>query len=469
MARLFAWSEAWVVAAVAIATSCAPTKPKAPRPPTAAEIVATMVSTYQRASSYEDHGTVVEEFIGSHTRHADFDTLLVRSTGFRYDVRDEWGGSPAVFWTSGGKLHSLRRGGAIQERESLGGARFYSAIPSLLLPAYAGGPTLANLKQLRVAPSTEPVDGRACWKVTGTRERGGEMTLWIDQSSHLLRKTVLRDHVEAGIERPAFDTEVTTDYRPVLDGEIAVARLEGPAPQSVPAPRSFPWIGVEFAAASTRITRLLPGAPGERAGLQVGDEVVSIDGVAVADPSAFISQVQRKSVGASAAVVVRRTGKQQTIAVSVGDRTDSAKRQLDLLDKPAPAFSATAVTGSNPASLAGLSGSLIVLDFTPPTFVRCVDCETPEGVFMSKLQDKYGAQGVRVVGLSSEDPGVLKKTAADLQLTYTLAHDDDGRAANAYMVQGPMTVFVIDKAGIVRFVSSRTGLEELVEHVLTGR
>jgi peroxiredoxin len=59
-----------------------------------------------------------------------------------------------------------------------------------------------------------------------------------------------------------------------------------------------------------------------------------------------------------------------------------------------------------------------------------------------------------VIGVSNEDPDVIRKYAQPHQLSYTLAFDTDDKAANAYGVVGYPLVVVIDKGGVVRAVET---------------
>ena len=89
---------------------------------------------------------------------------------------------------------------------------------------------------------------------------------------------------------------------------------------------------------------------------------------------------------------------------------------------------------------------------------------------MSKLQDKYGPRGLRVINFSKEDPAILKKFAVEHQLHHTLAQDPDSTIANSYRAYGPSTIVIVDKKGSVRFIIDRTsGLEPLVEDLLSAQ
>lgn len=63
-----------------------------------------------------------------------------------------------------------------------------------------------------------------------------------------------------------------------------------------------------------RISRLVPGQPGERAGLQVGDELHAMDGLPVFDLEGFVRHIQQRA-GVGIELEVRRDGRPLTIAV----------------------------------------------------------------------------------------------------------------------------------------------------------
>lgn len=459
-----------LMVATFIVAACAGGRAKSPSVYSAEEILRSMIATYGSASSYEDHGTSDQKFTSMavpHATHADFGTAFSRGTGFRHEDRDEWGGSPTITWMERGKLLSYRRGGAIDHAPGLGGPRFYSAVPRILLSALGHGDGLSDLKNLRVEGGAEIIDGHSCWRVVGVRPWGEELSLWIDQQTHVLRRTVARQHYPVGIERGAFDVETTTSYQPILNVTIPAARLAGPDASTLSPPRTEPWLGVDLADNPTRVVRVLGAGPAALAAVLPGDEVISLDGIAITDGRALVGLVRQRSVGAIVVLVVKRAGAEQALRVELGDRWAYRRRQRDLIDKPAPPFIATAVNLGSPTSLASLAGHLVVLDFTPPTFVRCENCETPEGTFMNKLQEKYAARGLRVVSVSTETGSGLLKVAIDLGLNYPLIQDDGARISNSYFVDSPMTTFVIDKAGIVRFITGgRNGIEALVEHLL---
>lgn len=425
-----------------------------------------MVSAYGRAASYEDRGVVTTTFSGgsAHTSRAEFETSFVRGQGFRHESRDEW--SASAVWMDGNNVRSHRSGGAIEDKKNFGSRIRYSPIPELLLPTLSRKIGFDQLAQLQLQSIAERVDGHLCYVVAGMWHDGDRLEMWIDHESSLLRKTVARRHYEAAIDNAAFDSSTTTTFAPIVNEQVAASRLRGPERKRIPPPRTEAWLGVAFAETGTRIARVLPVAAADRAGIQVDDEILSLDGTSTADAPAVTDLIRKRSVGASVSLEVKRAGSQRVIKAELTDRVGYFQLQTALLDKAAPSFSVTPVNSASSASLATLAGRLIVLDFTPPSFVRCENCESPQGTFMNKLQEKYGARGLQVIGVSSESASALQKVSTDLGLRYPLAHDEGARIANVFFVVSPMTTIVIDRKGIVRFIVDRTGLEMLVQELL---
>ncbi|HUU10795.1 MAG TPA: trypsin-like peptidase domain-containing protein [Phycisphaerae bacterium] len=68
------------------------------------------------------------------------------------------------------------------------------------------------------------------------------------------------------------------------------------------------------------VVRVLPDAPGAKAGIKTGDVVVAIDDAAVRSPDDVIQIVQATPVGEKVSLVVLRDGKRQSVAVEVAQR-----------------------------------------------------------------------------------------------------------------------------------------------------
>jgi peroxiredoxin len=226
----------------------------------------------------------------------------------------------------------------------------------------------------------------------------------------------------------------------------AVARADAPRP----------WIGVLLAPGTTgvKITSVLEGTPGQRAGLHVDDEVLAIDGTAVKVPRELIEVVAHKGIGTKIAVDVVRDGKRMAISLALAVRpeaVDLVKKQL--VDRRAPDFALADAVGTTPASLGKLAGHVVVLEFWATWCGYCRDSRPK----VSTWQTTYGERGVRVLGISGDDLDDLRKVAADEKLAFTIARDPDDAVARRYFVPALPTFVVIDKAGIVRYVGVGEG------------
>nr|MBA3394105.1 redoxin domain-containing protein [Deltaproteobacteria bacterium] len=232
-------------------------------------------------------------------------------------------------------------------------------------------------------------------------------------------------------------------------------RAPSPAPAADPEPAGPSWIGVVFVRDRLRIARVIVNAPGAHAGLQRGDELVSVDGVALAHPREFIERVRQASIGTKLALVVTRVGKPITTTVVVAGRPDSLAEHV-LVGRPAPPFTAIALDGA-PAKLADLFGHVVVVDFWATWCGPCA-FTIPR---LNDLHQRYAARGLRIIGLSSEEPDVIRKFVADRHISYAIARDGDERIAADYLREGIPMFVVIDKAGIVRHVIVGADVERL--------
>ncbi len=117
----------------------------------------------------------------------------------------------------------------------------------------------------------------------------------------------------------------------------------------------------------------------------------------------------------------------------------------------APAFSLTDINGQK-LDLAAFRGKVVLLDFWA---TWCAPCRTEIPHFID-MQNRYGAQGLQIVGISLDDSDKpVKKYYAEQKMNYPVAVGDD-KLAEAYGgVLGLPVAFIIDREG--RIIAKHTG------------
>jgi cytochrome c biogenesis protein CcmG, thiol:disulfide interchange protein DsbE len=213
------------------------------------------------------------------------------------------------------------------------------------------------------------------------------------------------------------------------------------------------WLGVVFEPGTTRVVQVVEQSPAAAAGIQIADEILSLDGVAMQTSQQVVKAVSEYAPGARTTVVLTRAGEQRTMQIKLDPRpTDDKLLQTRLLDRPAPLFTATALDGTAGVSLADLRGHVVLIDFWA---TWCGPCTT-QYPHLNQWHQQYASKGLHIVALSDEEPDLVREYVAAEKLQYPIALDPEDRIRGAYLVPGMPTTVLIDKAGVVRYVSIGT-------------
>ncbi|MBL8128666.1 MAG: TlpA family protein disulfide reductase, partial [Chloroflexia bacterium] len=120
------------------------------------------------------------------------------------------------------------------------------------------------------------------------------------------------------------------------------------------------------------------------------------------------------------------------------------------LADPAPAYAAATLDGSGEISLDDLRGEVVLLNGWA---TWCQPCRE-EMPLLQHLQEEYGDQGLRVVGVSidrGEAAGKIAQFAADTGVTFTLLHDPKNTFARTFRTTGVPETLLIGRDGDVLY------------------
>lgn len=213
------------------------------------------------------------------------------------------------------------------------------------------------------------------------------------------------------------------------------------------------WLGVELAKAppgeaGVVVRDVVRGSPAERAGLEPGDRILRVGSTAVAEPPEVVRAVSLRRSGERVGLSLLRSGAERLVPVVLASRPDADELlKAEFLGAPAPAWRPLAtVRGSVPGALSELRGKVVVLDFWASW---CMPCRMSVPA-LNAWHDRYGAQGLVVIGVTMDSPDVALQASLDMGIDYAVASDPDGETTRVFKAFALPTMFVIDRDGKVR-------------------
>lgn len=137
------------------------------------------------------------------------------------------------------------------------------------------------------------------------------------------------------------------------------------------------------------------------------------------------------------------------LALSAATACDKpAVPRAPALGAAVPAFAAMNLEGQ-PVTLESLKGQVVVLNVWATWCRPCLE-EIPQ---LEALHQTFGAQGVKVVGVSIDAAGMgadVRDFATAQNMHYTVWLDPDHDVQLKFLTMGVPETFVIDKQGVIR-------------------
>lgn len=228
--------------------------------------------------------------------------------------------------------------------------------------------------------------------------------------------------------------------------------------------RGRPWLGVAMDSDSPApgrgawVGHVVRGSPAARAGLREGDRLTRIARTDIFRSADVVRAVSALAVGDAVEVSFLRADKDQSAQVTLAAfPSPNELMRMDLVGTFAPTWKdVEAVNGVFPDTISALHGRVLVLDFFASW---CAPCRVlaPK---LGSLQSRYGAQGLAVLGVSTEDAEEVALFARQTGMRYAVGADRRGETTRAYGVASLPTVVIIDRRGVVRDVSIGYDLSE---------
>lgn len=220
------------------------------------------------------------------------------------------------------------------------------------------------------------------------------------------------------------------------------------------------WLGVVIEDAhytpGARVTEVIRETPADRAGLQVGDVIVSVDGVRVISAVSLTTAVSKLPVGADVDLAVvrgRRSRKLRArLSAKVSESEILARR---LVGQPLPPFALPRLAGGLPVRTDDHLGDVVVLYFFAP---NCPSCPALTQR-LDQLQGTRRRDGVVVLGVLGRDPSRLHAAVAR-RVGFSLLFDLGGHVrTHSLHANGLPVVVVAGRDGIVRYAAMNRDID----------
>ncbi|MEO6954710.1 MAG: redoxin family protein [Polyangia bacterium] len=224
------------------------------------------------------------------------------------------------------------------------------------------------------------------------------------------------------------------------------------------------WVGIllgEGKRGGVRIEGIVPESPASRSALAAGDEVLTVDGVAVHAAKALSMTLGGSPIGKKVTLGVLHEGRPRNVVVTPAARpSDEELIRQRLLGKPAPAFMLPRVGATGEDTLASHRGRPLLIDFWATWCGPCVH-SLPELAHL----EKQHAGTLDVIGISTEPAATLLSGITEFGIAHPVLSDVTEDVTRAYGIFVLPTMVLVDGAGVVRHVEVGANVEGMAAAV----
>lgn len=232
----------------------------------------------------------------------------------------------------------------------------------------------------------------------------------------------------------------------------SLAALAAASLPSVAFAAGRPWIGVELDKNDVGVLakRIFRGSPADKANLKAGDVILSANGVDVAAPGELIKKIREAGVGAVMTFKVDHAGTKSDVKITLAEHPgDEEVLRLHLVGTFASTWKGTKAARGELPDIKQLKGKVVLVDFWASWCGAC-RAMVPS---LNELHEKFGAQGLKVVGLTEDTEEAALKVADKLSIKYAIGAGASVETLRSYSVSALPTLFLVDKKGVIRSAS----------------
>jgi len=213
-----------------------------------------------------------------------------------------------------------------------------------------------------------------------------------------------------------------------------------------------PWIGIELDKADVGVLakRIFRGSPADKANVKAGDVILAADGADLTAPGELIKKIRAAGVGKVMTFKIEHAGTKSDVKITLAEHPgDEEVLRMHLVGTFASSWKGTKAARGELSDIKQLKGKVVLVDFWASW---CGACRAMVPT-LNELHEKFGAQGLKIVGLTEDTEEAALKVADRLTIKYAIGASASVDTLRAYSVSALPTLFLVDKKGVIRSAS----------------